>query len=344
MFLCFKCFCLINISHHLYFILSPWLRSFHRKTGDKTGQAIAWMKEYFEDHCDKMPNAEGSQSWHLSPDTRKKDIHQLYVLWVEDHPGAFAAVQLQTFYSLWADKFPHVTIPVRARFKQCDRCAELKALYKRATSRQERAAARGQMKKHRALVDAERQEVKDRIFRARNEPDKCLYVEMDSMDQEKTAIPHFAIPPKSLEDTGKVKVHVTCARVPSINKVYEYLYTNNLAHDSNTTVTVLDQVLCEIAKFQQLPSELYLQLKQVFPQRLYLQMDNCNRENKNSQMFGYLSLLVKLGIFKRIYVGFLPVGYVSDCPWDVLLLQSYNNGTCELHSSPFEIPHVYLNL
>lgn len=268
------------------------------------------MKEYFDDHCDKMPSSEGTQAWHLSPDTRKKDVYEMYVKWVEDHPGAARPITCSSFTSLWADRFPHVTIPQRARFKQCDRCAELKAEYKKANSKQERAAARAKMKKHRALVDAERQEVKDRIFRARNEPEKFLYIEMDSMDQEKTSVPHYAHPPKCLEDTGKVKFHVTCARVPSINKIFEYVYTNNLAHDSNTTVTVLDQVLCEIAKGQELPSELYLQLKQVFPAKLYIQMDNTCRENKNVQMFGYLSLLVKLGVFKRIHVGFLPVGYV----------------------------------
>ncbi len=265
------------------------------------------MAEYFDDHCDKSPVSNGQQVWHLSPDTRKKDVYELYEIWVQDHPGCEKAVKYGTFTCLWNEKFPHVTIPIRARFKQCDRCAELKAKYKNAQSKKEREKAREDMKRHRSLVDAERQELKNRIFRARNEPDKYLYVEMDSMDQEKTSLPHYPHPPKSMDDAGKVKFHVTCARVPSINKIFEYLYTNNLAHDSNTTVTVLDQVLGEVAKEQKLPDELHVQFK-TMPPRLYLQLDNTCRENKNVQMFGYLSTLVKLGVFKRIYVGFLPVG------------------------------------
>ena len=43
---------------------------------------------------------------------------------------------------------------------------------------------------------------------------------------------------------------------------------------------------------------------------LYLQMDNCARENKNWMMFAYLSWLVEKGIFKKVCVGFLIVGYV----------------------------------
>ena len=43
---------------------------------------------------------------------------------------------------------------------------------------------------------------------------------------------------------------------------------------------------------------------------LYLQMDNCARENKNWMMFAYLSWLVEKGIFKKVCVGFLIVGCV----------------------------------
>ena len=46
------------------------------------------------------------------------------------------------------------------------------------------------------------------------------------------------------------------------------------------------------------------------PPVLYLQLDNCWRENKNTTMFGYLSWLVHMRYFLKICVGFLLVGYV----------------------------------
>jgi len=47
------------------------------------------------------------------------------------------------------------------------------------------------------------------------------------------------------------------------------------------------------------------------PPVLFLQLDNCWRENKNTTMFGYLSWLVEMGFFQKICLGFFPVGYVN---------------------------------
>jgi hypothetical protein len=41
---------------------------------------------------------------------------------------------------------------------------------------------------------------------------------------------------------------------------------------------------------------------------LFLQMDNCGRENKNHTVLAYLAWLVQEGVFHRIYIDFLPVG------------------------------------
>ena len=67
---------------------------------------------------------------------------------------------------------------------------------------------------------------------------RYLALEMDSMDQEKCSLPHFPRDPKCLDDSAVVKMHVTMAKVLG-KAVHEYVYTNNFAHDANTTVTVL---------------------------------------------------------------------------------------------------------
>ena len=50
----------------------------------------------------------------------------------------------------------------------------------------------------------------------------------------------------------------------------------------------------------------------ILPPVLYVQLDNTARENKNSTVFGYLSMLVERGIFKKIKVNFLLVGHTHD--------------------------------
>ena len=43
-----------------------------------------------------------------------------------------------------------------------------------------------------------------------------------------------------------------------------------------------------------------------------MQLENTIKENKNSIVFGYLSMLVERGIFKKIKVNFLLVGHTHD--------------------------------
>ena len=64
-----------------------------------------------------------------------------------------------------------------------------------------------------------------------------------------------------------------------------------------------------------------LRQKGRLPPVLFLQMDNCWRENKNWIMFAYLSWLVETGVFQKVQVGFLIVGYVVCCHGVCCLLE-----------------------
>jgi hypothetical protein len=55
-----------------------------------------------------------------------------------------------------------------------------------------------------------------------------------------------------------------------------------------------------------------LDKKGKLPKVLFLQMDNCWRENKNCIMWSYLSWLVEIGVFQKVHAGFLIVGYVLE--------------------------------
>jgi hypothetical protein len=88
------------------------------------------------------------------------------------------------------------------------------------------------------------------------------------------------------------------------------------------------------------------------PDKLYLQFDNCIRENKNTMVFAYCCWLVERGIFKQVFISFLPVGHTHfDC--DALasrigLITKYQNVTdidafCrKLEQCNFPSPHVEL--
>ena len=77
-----------------------------------------------------------------------------------------------------------------------------------------------------------------------------------------------------------------------------FITYRNIYNDPNLTVTVMQRVL---------------QMWQgILPPVLYIQLDNTARENKNSTVFGYLSMIVERGIFKKIKVNFLLVVHTHD--------------------------------
>ena len=48
------------------------------------------------------------------------------------------------------------------------------------------------------------------------------------------------------------------------------------------------------------------------PKKLYLQLDNSTKDNKNKYLMAFLSLLTIRGVFKKIQVGFLLVGHTHE--------------------------------
>jgi hypothetical protein len=78
---------------------------------------------------------------------------------------------------------------------------------------------------------------------------------------------------------------------------YVFMVDKNWSADPNLTIEILHRVLGTI------PIESRV---------LYVQMDNCARENKNKDVFAYLSYLVKCGLFDRVEASFLPVGHTHE--------------------------------
>lgn len=86
------------------------------------------------------------------------------------------------------------------------------------------------------------------------------------MDQSKTEIPHSVYPSSLINSIWKLKTHL----VGVIGRgcgIYGFFDTYQYPHGSNLTLHVLLNIL-------------YM-LRDSLPDVLYLQMDNCARENKN---------------------------------------------------------------
>ena len=74
-----------------------------------------------------------------------------------------------------------------------------------------------------------------------------------------------------------------------------YAYTDLLQwpHDPNLTINILTRVL--LRRFLEL-----INSNSHLPKKLYLQLDNCMRENKNRHVLGFLGLLVQEQVFEEV--------------------------------------------
>ena len=137
------------------------------------------------------------------------------------------------------------------------------------------------------LCSQERARYYDNRQKARQEPHKYISVIMDGMDQSKTDLPHLVRKNKAACNMWVLRTHVTGVLVHG-RRSYAFVDTQMWPHDSNLSMNILLAILVDQCKVDGLPPTLFLQL------------DNCFRENKNQYVFGFLALLVQKKIFKEV--------------------------------------------
>ena len=110
------------------------------------------------------------------------------------------------------------------------------------------------------------------------------------MDQSKTNIPTLLQEAKSTQNLLRLRTHLTGALVhtqsPYGKHIYAFYDIMQWPHDSNMTIQILSHLLYDN--------------QHKLPAILYLQLDNCARENKNRYFLAFCALLVLKDTFKKV--------------------------------------------
>ena len=121
-------------------------------------------------------------------------------------------------------------------------------------------------------------------------PEKYMTIIIDGMDQSKTNVPLLLKEAKSAQHLYRLRTHLSGAiihtRSPRGKIIYAFYDIMQWPHDSNLILQVLNHILHDF--------------KTKLPDTLYLQLDNCYRENKNRYVLGYCALLVQKKVFKKV--------------------------------------------
>ena len=122
-----------------------------------------------------------------------------------------------------------------------------------------------------------------------------MSVIIDGMDQSATNLPHLKKVSKFTVNLWHLRTHFTGAIVHGKGSEGSLDFLQ-YPHDPNLTMNVLLRILlrnCGETTTTGLPA------------KLYVQMDNCGRENKNQMVFGFMALLVEQDIFTEVSNGIL---------------------------------------
>ena len=151
------------------------------------------------------------------------------------------------------------------------------------------------------MVKREREAYATKRNLAAERPLEYLSLIIDGADQKVYQIPHFNYKTKLNQNFPHLLANGV---LDHTGKAFIFTAFKNISHDSNFTIECLQRTL------ENIEAQSGNNFK--FPPKLFLQMDNCWRENKNRYVMGYLSLLVHRKVFKEIEISFLPVGHTHE--------------------------------
>lgn len=116
--------------------------------------------------------------------------------------------------------------------------------------------------------------------------DNYLCIIIDGMDQAKLLVANLLNIAKAYCSAWRLRTHLTGV-LNHGREVLAFIDLFQWPHGSNLTINVLLRTLVRL---------------QHVPDVLYLQMDNCYRENKNQFVFVFLAVLILKGVFTKVHI------------------------------------------
>lgn len=266
-------------------------------TGQSKAQSrdsiVVFLRRIAEQTGNSMPD---TPEVHL-PFYDKKEVYKLFCdqfKVLEQTPPPTMAY----FYATWKDSVSHIKVRTVTRFAKCGICEAFKDEMKRAArSTTSMTQLQRDRKAHYDFIATERQAYKMNQDNAALNASQYMSIAIDGADQSAFGLPHFVTVTK---DTRGHSIKVKLVGIVQHGRQKHIsLYTMSENHETGA-----NHVIECLHRFLNNRNDQFGLSK-----NLYIQMDNCSRENKNRYTLGYLESLVAWGVFDEICASFLPVGH-----------------------------------
>lgn len=272
--------------------------SYNEAIVKKNESIISFLQRIADDCGDSMPH---KQEVHLP----FYQIQELYPVFKREFKKLYPSVKTPPtdvyFRRVWLAACPHIKIMKSMRFTVCETCDQLRTkIRQRILDGKTTEDLKRDRKTHLDFVSAERIAYLKKKDKARLHGAEFCSLIIDGADQSAFGIPHFITSPKSQKGRSmKVKL-IGLLEHRLQNELSLYTMTEEHQTGANHIVETLHRFL--IRKRATGP----------LPPKLFLQLDNCSRENKNRYVMAYLEFLVANSVFSCVEAGFLPVGHTHE--------------------------------
>ncbi|XP_076106142.1 uncharacterized protein LOC143074678 [Mytilus galloprovincialis] len=258
---------------------------------------MMYFKEYAENFGEQQPDC---PEIHLPSCLTKIAVFKDYKLQcdVSQQPS----ISLSSFYEMWRKEFSHVKLRKHQKLSKCTECTLFKEALLTKLTKEQKEELLMKRKAHFALQLLARQKYYKHRAKARSSPQHYLSLIIDNMDQAKTTLPRFSLNSKTDSAYAGVHHHVTGALCHGFGLDFGFTWTDRFHPDSNVTLNCLLKVLHHVKEIND----------NALPPVLYLQADNCGKDNKNHFVLMFLAALVKAEVFKKIKLSFLMVGHTHE--------------------------------
>lgn len=258
---------------------------------------ICFLDRFADSTAERMPD---TNERHL-PLFQKKSVYEVFREQYTVLHGYHNIPSLAYFYTTWKKYCGDIKVRRIQRFTKCTDCEYIRdALAKYGTDKKSTAPLLERRRLHIEMVSRERREYQKRCELAALYPSQYTSLIVDGADQSGYGLPHFTVNTKATVGHS-LKVRLIGVLEHGARKHLSlYTMTAEFETGANHIVEALHRTLSSKALGSKLQG------------KLFLQVDNCTRENKNSFLFCYLECLVAWGVYEEIFVSFLPIGHTHS--------------------------------
>ena len=237
--------------------------------------------------------------WYLPYKIAKQDVYECFVDDLKETLFADMIPSKQTFLYVWKKHFNWLKIPHHVILGGCDDCIHYANLMEREQNNLENLAEIKQQRKNQLdLVAAERKELAQRYLMTKNYPSQIMSVTIDYRNPDK--LPHQKKCLKSWINKRRPKLEAYGIINFGIDEWFYHVHMPFYKHDANLSISILFHHLRDLRDNGRCPPI------------LYINSDNCYKDNKNQYLFQFYAWLIYLGWFTEIHHYYLPRGHSHE--------------------------------